>query len=125
MVVKKGASFNTRMGNINSAYALGYYAKAGTSPVVNAKNTSNADPQIAGGVQTNVTYRTHVQSYGWQAWKYNGQMSGTSGQAKRLEVSISVFLTSSTAETSCIQHMYRAMAGREMRTTSRHGGRMA
>lgn len=85
VVVKKGASFNTRMGNINSAYALGYYAKAGTSPVVNAKNTSNADPQIAGGVQTNVTYRTHVQSYGWQAWKYNGQMSGTSGQAKRLE----------------------------------------
>ena len=39
VVVKKGASFNTRMGNINSAYALGYYAKAGTSPVVNAKNT--------------------------------------------------------------------------------------
>ena len=70
---------------INSAYALGYYAKAGTSPVVNAKNTSNADPQIAGEAQTNVTYRTHVQSYGWQAWKYNGQMSGTSGQAKRLE----------------------------------------
>ena len=63
----------------------GYYAKAGTSPVVNAKNTSNADPQIAGEAQTNVTYRTHVQSYGWQAWKYNGQMSGTSGQAKRLE----------------------------------------
>lgn len=85
VVVKKGASFNTRMGNINSAYALGYYAKAGTSPVVNAKNTSNADPQIAGEAQTNVTYRTHVQSYGWQAWKYNGQMSGTSGQAKRLE----------------------------------------
>ena len=85
VVVKKGASFNTRMGNINSAYALGYYAKAGTSPVVNAKNTSNANPQIAGEAQTNVTYRTHVQSYGWQAWKYNGQMSGTSGQAKRLE----------------------------------------
>ena len=85
VVVKKGASFNTRMGNINSAYALGYYARAGPSPVVNAKNTSNADPQIAGEAQTNVTYRTHVQSYGWQAWKYNGQMSGTSGQAKRLE----------------------------------------
>jgi uncharacterized protein YjdB len=26
-----------------------------------------------------------VQSYGWQGWKYNGQMSGTSGEAKRLE----------------------------------------
>ena len=32
-----------------------------------------------------IRYRTHVQSYGWQGWKYNGAMSGTSGQAKRLE----------------------------------------
>ena len=32
-----------------------------------------------------ICYTTHVQSYGWQAWKYNGQMSGTSGLAKRLE----------------------------------------
>jgi len=26
-----------------------------------------------------------VQTIGWQAWKYNGQMSGTTGLAKRLE----------------------------------------
>lgn len=32
-----------------------------------------------------VSYRTHVQSYGWQGWKKNGQMSGTTGKAKRLE----------------------------------------
>ena len=32
-----------------------------------------------------VSYRTHVQSVGWQGWKKNGTMSGTSGQAKRLE----------------------------------------
>ena len=32
-----------------------------------------------------VRYRTHVQTYGWQGWKFNGSMSGTSGQAKRLE----------------------------------------
>ena len=43
------------------------------------------NPQIAGADSPNVTYRTHVQSNGWQGWKYNGQMSGTSGQAKRLE----------------------------------------
>ena len=30
-------------------------------------------------------YRTHVQTYGWQGWKKNGEMSGTSGQSKRLE----------------------------------------
>ena len=26
-----------------------------------------------------------MQNYGWQGWKYNGQMSGTSGESKRLE----------------------------------------
>ena len=32
-----------------------------------------------------VSYRTHVQTYGWQDWKHDGEMSGTSGEAKRLE----------------------------------------
>ena len=32
-----------------------------------------------------VTYRTHVQTYGWQGWKKDGAMSGTEGKAKRLE----------------------------------------
>ena len=31
------------------------------------------------------TYRTHVQNVGWQGWKYDGQISGTSGQSLRLE----------------------------------------
>lgn len=30
-------------------------------------------------------YRSHVQSYGWQNYVYNNDISGTSGQAKRLE----------------------------------------
>lgn len=34
---------------------------------------------------TGVFYQTHVQSYGWQEMKENGQMSGTAGEAKRLE----------------------------------------
>ena len=32
-----------------------------------------------------VSYRTHVQTYGWQDYVSNGNMSGTEGQAKRLE----------------------------------------
>ncbi|MBO5386828.1 MAG: hypothetical protein J6A59_01610 [Lachnospiraceae bacterium] len=32
-----------------------------------------------------VDYRTHVQSYGWQNFVYDGAMSGTSGESKRLE----------------------------------------
>ncbi|RHP54696.1 mannosyl-glycoprotein endo-beta-N-acetylglucosamidase, partial [Coprobacillus sp. AF31-1BH] len=29
--------------------------------------------------------QTHIENIGWQGWKANGQMSGTSGQSKRLE----------------------------------------
>jgi len=32
-----------------------------------------------------ISYQTHVQSIGWQAFKKDGQMSGTSGRALRLE----------------------------------------
>ena len=32
-----------------------------------------------------VSYRTHVQTYGWQGYVKNGEMSGTEGKSKRLE----------------------------------------
>lgn len=32
-----------------------------------------------------VKYQTHVQNEGWQAWKFDGDMSGTSGKSLRLE----------------------------------------
>ncbi len=35
--------------------------------------------------KTTVSYRTHVQTYGWQDYVSNGAMSGTEGEAKRLE----------------------------------------
>ncbi len=47
--------------------------------------TGSENPSVPGEDSTNVLYRTHVQTYGWQGWKYNGGVSGTSGQAKRLE----------------------------------------
>lgn len=34
----------------------------------------------------NVNYKTHIQTYGWESsWRADGKMSGTKGQAKRLE----------------------------------------
>ena len=36
-------------------------------------------------VYRNVLYRTHVQDYGWQDAKVNGESSGTTGKSKRLE----------------------------------------
>jgi uncharacterized protein YjdB len=85
LVVKKGESINTSQGGYSSARSEAYVAKSGTSPVVGGGTTSATNPEIGGTTTPNVTYRTHVQTYGWQGWKYNGQMSGTSGQSKRLE----------------------------------------
>lgn len=42
-----------------------------------------------------IAYNTHVQTYGWQDWKTNGAMSGTSGQSKRLE-GLHIVLTDQT-----------------------------
>lgn len=47
--------------------------------------------------KSGITYRTHVQSIGWQGWKSNGELSGTTGQAKRLEA-IQIKLTGDIAE---------------------------
>ena len=68
-----------------SVYDNAFEAKPGDSPVVNYPATSNEEPVVPGVNEVNVAYRTHIQTYGWQGWKYNGQMSGTSGLAKRLE----------------------------------------
>ncbi len=75
VIVKKGESFNHAIGNIQSARGEAYIASS----------TANANPVVTGENNVNVEYRTHVQSFGWQGWKYNGMMSGTSGKAKRLE----------------------------------------
>ena len=75
VIVKKGESFDHAIGNIQSARGEAYIASS----------TANANPVVADENNVNVEYRTHVQSFGWQGWKYNGVMSGTSGKAKRLE----------------------------------------
>ena len=97
VVVKKGESINANMQDITSARSEAYIALAGSSPVVGAANTDALNPVIPGVDTTNVAYKTHVQSYGWQGWKYNGAMSGTSGEAKRLE-GINIKLTNKQYE---------------------------
>ena len=52
-------------------------------------NITSATKQTSGSAyvakQPDISYRTHVQSFGWQSFVSNGAMSGTSGKAKRLE----------------------------------------
>ena len=90
VVVKKGSPApGVNFEGVNAAsgvyQSVSYLAKNGSSPVVGGQVTSNINPSVAGEANVNIAYRTHVQSIGWQGWKYNGVMSGTSGKAKRLE----------------------------------------
>ena len=70
--------------------------KKGEKPVNVGKITTNstknyedknkqAAPKVDGSEVPNVSYRTHVQNVGWQAWKVNGGFAGTSGRSLRLE----------------------------------------
>ena len=54
-------------------------------------------------------YSTHVQSYGWLDWVKNGQMSGTEGQAKRLEA-IKIKLTAELTEQYDIYYRVHAQS---------------
>lgn len=60
----------------------GSFSYSGKSAYV-SKTVQNV--YVDGFDTPNVAYRTHVQDYGWQGYMYNGAMSGTSGQSKRLE----------------------------------------
>jgi len=69
-----------------------------TVTVKNNKNAGTATMTITGKgnytgtvtktfkiVKASVSYRTHVQNYGWQAWKKDGATAGTTGEGLRLE----------------------------------------
>ena len=73
VIVKKGENFDRNMQGITSNEHRGFIAGTG------------GESEVGGAESANTAYRTHVQTYGWQGFKYNGQMSGTTGKAKRLE----------------------------------------
>jgi len=85
VVVKKGETFDQNMEGITSKQANAYVANQGLSPILGQSPTNAEAPVVPGEGTPNVVYKTHVQTFGWQAWKYNGAMSGTSGLARRLE----------------------------------------
>ena len=74
VVVPKGKTLPNEYKGITAANRSAYISSKGAN-----------DETVSGSEKTNVLYRTHVQTYGWQGWRYNGNMAGTSGQAKRLE----------------------------------------
>ena len=78
---------------------------AGTTNItVTTSNGKSATCKVTVVKQTpNVSYQTHIENIGWQGWKSNGEMSGTSGQSKRLE-GIEIKLTNSLSYKGSIQY---------------------
>ena len=83
--------------NGESAGTAGYGYRLESIQIKLVKKGSAAPGSTANAFrETFVKYRTHVQSYGWQGYVSDGALSGTSGQAKRLEA-IQIKLTGEMA----------------------------
>lgn len=72
------SDFNKYLGSEEKIKQLGVADANGIVAALGlTKAVANTNPSV--------TYQTHVQDYGWQEWKNDGELSGTSGQSKRLE----------------------------------------
>ena len=74
VVVKKGESVPDKFEGVTASEKKAYVASAAAT-----------DATVEGSDQAHVQYRSHLQTYGWQNWKNDGDISGTIGKAKRLE----------------------------------------
>ena len=74
VVVKKGESVPDKFEGVTASEKKAYMASATATAAT-----------VEGSDRAHVQYRSHLQTYGWQNWKNDGDISGTTGKAKRLE----------------------------------------
>ena len=74
VVVKKGESVPDKFEGVTVSEKKAYMASAAATAAT-----------VEGSDRAHVQYRSHLQTYGWQNWKNDGDISGTTGKAKRLE----------------------------------------
>lgn len=70
---------------LNSDAKLQKLGVADANGIVSALGLTKASENSVVSSSPFISYQTHVQDYGWQSWKSNGEVSGTVGQSKRLE----------------------------------------
>ena len=91
----QGTFINT-MGSTGSSTAIHDHHRLTRNGIrVNPLNYEYVYPdQVVGQYETanlmyytpeTIRYRSHIQEEGWQGWKNNGEISGTTGKGKRLE----------------------------------------
>ena len=70
---------------LNSDAKLQKLGVADANGIVSALGLTKESENAVVSSSPSISYQTHVQDYGWQSWKSNGEVSGTVGQSKRLE----------------------------------------
>ena len=70
---------------LNSDAKLQKLGVADANGIVSALGLTKVSENSVVSSSPSISYQTHVQDYGWQSWKSNGEVSGTVGQSKRLE----------------------------------------
>lgn len=70
---------------LNSDDKLQKLGVADANGIVSALGLTKVSENSVVTSSPSISYQTHVQDYGWQSWKSNGEVSGTVGQSKRLE----------------------------------------
>ncbi|MFD1900366.1 hypothetical protein [Enterococcus termitis] len=79
------AVFGTSSAHAEEEITVTPYTDFQSESVLEDETLDSIAPASRAAGVSDVTYRTHVQDVGWQGWKKNAQVSGTSGKKKRLE----------------------------------------
>ena len=80
--INNGSDYNNYLNSDDKLQKLGV---ADANGIVSALGLTKASENSVVSSSPSISYQTHVQDYGWQNWKSNGEVSGTVGQSKRLE----------------------------------------
>lgn len=90
LLVKKGDNVtkDTMIGIMgNTGRSTGRHLHFEVSTGLSTATRVNPEPYLTRFIYGSnlLKYRAHVEDYGWQEWKYNGETAGTTGESKRLE----------------------------------------
>lgn len=80
--INNASDYNNYLNSDDKLQKLGV---ADANGIVSALGLTKASENSGASSSPSISYQTHVQDYGWQSWKSNGEVSGTVGQSKRLE----------------------------------------
>ncbi len=91
---------------VSSTMKDGYFyieLGSGTYTIISDSGLSIDTTELEPDLKPSVSYQTHVQSYGWQNNVNEGEISGTTGSAKRLEA-IRINLKNQSSYSGSIQY---------------------